>query len=185
MIVIGLIGPKSVGKDTLARHIVSRYGGKNHAHSEILDQILRILKLPVTRENAIRLVALRKSFGESVLVDALNNRIKADNAELEVVTGIRYDTELKNIRSYPQNVVLYIDAPIEKRYAWQKGRHQRDDDKDQTFEEFTRLEKRETEIHIQELGAKADYLIVNDGDLDQLFAKVDQLLDKILKKDAA
>ena len=181
MIVIGIIGAKAAGKDTIARHIAAKYKGNAHAHSEVLEQILRILKLPITRDNAIKLVALRKNFGENVLANALNKRIKNDNSEIEILTGVRFDSELQNIRSYPHNALIYIDAPIETRYLWQTQRKIRSDDSTMSYEEFVKIEKRETEIHIQELGAQADYTIINEGSLDELYAKVDDIMQEILK----
>ena len=180
MIVIGLIGPKAAGKDSIGSHIVKKYGGKKHSHSETLDEILHVLRIPNTRENVIRLVALRKNFGDDVLINALNKKIKLDHTDIIVVTGIRFENEFKNIRSYPKNAIIYVNAPPEQRYQRQSNRNYRADDPTMSYEEFLSLEKRETEIHIHNLGEKADFKILNTCSEQELFAKVDDIIKKIL-----
>jgi len=182
MIVIGIIGPKGAGKEAIAAHIARAYNGKMHSHSEILDEILHILRLPITRDNEIRLVALRKNFGPTVLTDALNKKIQTDNAAIEAITGIRYDSELDNIRAYPQNAVIFVDAPIRQRYEWQKQRDHKKDDSSMSFDEFEELEKRETEVNVAALGLKADYKIENDGTLEHLYSQVDAIIKQIKGK---
>ena len=183
MMIIGIIGPKGTGKDTLANYLADKYEGQQHAHSEILYQILQILHLPSTRDNAIKLVKLRNIFGKNALIDALNKRIERDHAELEFITGIRFENEYNNIRSYPTNKIIYISAPVELRFQWQQKRNQRADDASMSFVEFIELEKRETEIYIKELGNKADYKIENIGSEAELFAAGDKIMQQILNKD--
>lgn len=183
MLIIGLIGSKATGKETVAKYIHKKYGGAYYAHSEILDQILDILKLPKSRENEIKLVSLRKMFGPQVLPNALNKKIRSDNADVVVVTGIRFQSEFENIRSYENNKILYIDAPLETRYKWQLSRKEKEDDADISFVQFVNLEKySETEANIKELGQKADFYIENTGSLEELYEKVDNIIEQIIKK---
>lgn len=176
MLVVGIIGPKASGKDTVARHLAEKYGGRHHSHSEILDDVLGALRIPNTRDNLIKLVALRKTFGEDVLTHALNRKIKNESGILQAITGIRFQNELDNIRNYPKHLILYIDAPLELRYERLSSRRQKSDDQTQTFEQFKEEEQKETEIHIKELGAQADVKIDNTGSEHELFAKIDQVI---------
>lgn len=180
MFVIGVIGSKGAGKDTLAAHISKSFHTGHHSHSEIYHDILKILKLPESRVNLIKLVELRKTFGENILINALNKKLRKDNKEVQVLTGIRFQNELDNIRSYEKNLVIYIDAPIEQRFKWLKERGKYNDDSS-GYDEFLRLETEETEKHIQDLGEQADYIIQNTGDLAELFRKTDEILKPILK----
>lgn len=182
MIVIGVIGPKGAGKGEIAAHIAKKYQGRAHHHSEILDDVLRILQLPITREFEIRLVSLRNTFGPQVLTNALNKKIAQERAAVEAITGIRFDSELENIRHYEKNAVIFTDAPIEKRFERQAKRGKKKDDSKISFEEFKNLEQRETEINIARLGLSADFKIWNDGSLAELYAKVDEIMVKILAK---
>jgi len=172
--IIGLIGSKVAGKGTVAACIKCKYGAEVLNHSDILYQILSMLSLPSTRENAIKLVALRKTFGEDTLINALNKKISEAKSKLIVVTGIRFENELANIRKYSQNAIWYIDAPLELRYERQCARRERDDDSTMSYEEFLKLESKITETGIEELGRKADIIIDNSGSLEDLYKKCDE-----------
>ncbi|MEK7652148.1 MAG: hypothetical protein AAB351_03040 [Patescibacteria group bacterium] len=177
MKIIGLVGPKRSGKDTAAEYIEKKYGAKRHAHSEIFVQFLNLLGVENSRENVIKMVELRKVFGEDVLINAINKKIQDDSAELEVITGIRFQNEFENIRKYPGSILIYIDAPIEKRYKWQLEDNQYSGDSTMSFEEFVKIEKtKETEVHIAELGKKCEYKLLNNGSKEQLFSEIDKIL---------
>lgn len=177
MKIIGLVGPKRSGKDTVAEYIQEKYAAKIHAHSEIYIRILRLLKISNTRMNIIKLVGLRDIFGINVLINALNKKISEDDAPLEVITGIRFQNEFDNIKAYPESLMIYVDAPIEQRYQRQLSDHQYQGDTSMSFEEFKEIEaKQPTEIHIAELGKKCEYILLNDKGKEELFKQVDNIL---------
>ncbi len=177
MKIIGLVGPKRSGKDTVAEYIQEKYGAKIHAHSEIYNQILKLLKIPNTRMNIIKLVGLRDVFGADVLINALNKKIREDNAELEVITGIRFQNEFDNIKAYPESLMIYVDAPVEQRYQRQLLNHQYQGDQSMSFDEFKDIEaKQPTEVHIAELGKKCEYILLNDNGREELYKQVDNIL---------
>lgn len=180
MLVIGIVASKASGKETVARYIAAKYGGNHHSHSEILDDILDILGIAKSRDNEMKLVILRKTFGPNVLTKALNKKINQEAAPVQVVTGIRFQSELDNIRSYPQSKIIYLQAPVEKRYEWQIARAEKADDVGMSFGVFKELDQRETEKDICQLGETADYNISNDGDKEQLFARIDAIMKEII-----
>lgn len=180
--IIGIIGPKLAGKDTAARYYATQYGAATHAHSDILYQILCVLDVPASRDNAIKLSALREVFGSDVLIGALNKRIADEAQPLTVVTGVRFQNELDNIRSYPDHALIYVTAPIELRYAWQQDRAERMDDIGMSFAEFEALESRNTEVAIRELGEQADYHIRNVGTIEDFQAKCDEIIADLKSK---
>ena len=182
MLVIGVIGTKGSGKDTLAGHIAKKYHGGHHAHSEIYREILEVLHMPNSRINLIKLVELRKVFGENVLVHALNKKLLEEKRDLQVVTGIRFANELENIRSFDHNIVLYVDAPIELRYERHMHRKQSAQDEDVSFADFVKTEDLETERHIVELGKQADYRIENAGSLGEFLKQADDIVGKVIEK---
>ena len=176
--IIGIVGPKKVGKETVAKYLMQHYRFKAHSHSEVLREILSILNQPLTRMNYIKLVSLRKTFGEDVLVNAVNKKLKA-GLELGpvVVTGVRFRNEFDNVKYFPDSAVIYIDAPPELRYEWQKNAApDKADDAVMSYEEFQSIEMKETESGIAELGVMADYKIENTGTKEELFKKVDQII---------
>jgi dephospho-CoA kinase len=181
MFVIGIIGSKGAGKDTLAEHLSKVFRAGHHSHSEIYHDILKILKLPESRMNLIRLVELRKVFGENVLINALNKKLKENKKEIQIVTGIRFQNELDNVRTFEKNFAIYIDAPIEKRFERMKQRGKYNDDS-AGYDEFVKVESAETEIHIPELGKQADFKLSNDDDLQSMYTKAEEAINSYLEK---
>jgi dephospho-CoA kinase len=76
-------------------------------------------------------------------------------------------------------VLLAVDAPIEVRYARTRARGR--DESATTFDEFRRKEElemagNETEQQIALCMAMADRTIFNDGTIEELHRKVEELL---------
>lgn len=179
MLVIGLVGPKAAGKETIAEYIAKRYIGRVHSHSEILDEILAILRIPNSRENEIKLVELRRTFGENTLIRGLNKKIKSEKGNLVCVTGIRFENEMNNIRSYPDNKIIYVDAPADIRFERIQKRGEKPDDSQMSYQKFIEIESQETEVHTKELGKKADFRIGNTGSTEQLYREIDGIMKQI------
>lgn len=180
MIVIGIVGSKASGKDTIAKYIAEKYNGAHHSHSEILDDVLALLELPNSRENAIKLVAFREVFGENVLVNALNKKVKVKDVPVVIITGIRFKNEFDNIRSYSNNKIISVNADVMVRFERQHLRHEKADDQTVDLNKFVELEQAETERNIEELSKNADFQIENNGTEEQLFEKVDAILQGIV-----
>jgi dephospho-CoA kinase len=179
MKVIGIIGPRIAGKETVAKYIAEKYNAAFHSHSEILDDILKILELPRSRENEIRLLALRSTYGENTLINALNKRIHSEISEIVVVTGIRFQNEFDNIRSYPQNTIISVEASLESRYIWQQSRGDKAGDIGMSFADFTALDNRITEQNIAKLMTQADYHIENNGTVEDLYTKIETIMKNL------
>ncbi len=167
------------GKDTATEYMVQKFGAEHFRFTHILDAILEELNLPVSRKNEIDLgLGLRKIFGEHVLVNALERRLKKAWAKLNVVNGIRMD-EMDVIKSWPNNKMVYITAPVEIRFARYQTRREKTDDAQMNFEEFVAQEKGPTEIRIPELGQQADYRIDNVGSLEEFYVQIDALMNEL------
>lgn len=179
MTIIGIIGPKAAGKDTIANYILARHPGGSHRFAEILDDILISLSLPITRENEVKLVHLRDVFGPNTLPKALAKKISAENNDLVLITGIRFQNELDFIRSYPSNKVIYVDSDLKNRYERQITRRQKADDMI-SYEKFIETERARTEVEIEPLKAQADFVVENNGSQEQLYEQVDRILQGIL-----
>jgi len=181
MIVIGIIGGRASGKDTAARYIAGKFNGKHHAHSEILDDILKIMAVDPNRANTDKLFAFRATFGESWLINALNKKILDEDAPVEVITGIRFQNELDNIKNFPNHKTIYIEADPKVRYERIMKRVQRSDEQQLTLEQFMEKEKTPLQASIPELGTQADFKIHHDGTPEELYPKLDQILSDIIK----
>ncbi len=179
MKVIGIIGQKAAGKTTIADYIAEKTGAKIHRYAEILDDVLNVLHLPITNINEIKLVALRNVFGENTLPKALRKKIMAEEAPFVIITGIRFENELNDVRSYHGSKLLYVESDIQLRFERQRERNQKADDTSMSFDQFVSLEADATEKQVKKLGEKADYKITNNGSEQELFSQIDGILQQI------
>ena len=60
-LVLGIIGERFAGKDTVAEYLVKKYKAFQIRHSLILDEILNILDLPISRRNEMDIGAAIRS----------------------------------------------------------------------------------------------------------------------------
>jgi len=172
--IIGLVGEKFAGKDTVANYLEKKHNAGHFRFSHILDAILEELSLPVSRQNEVDLgLGLRKVFGEHVLIEALGKRLRKSLSSYKVVNGIRMD-EMDIVKGW-EGKIIYITAPVEVRFARYQIRDEKTDDALLNFQQFLEQEKGPTEANIPELGAKADFKIENTGSLEELYKKVDEV----------
>lgn len=176
--IIGLVGEKLAGKDTVANFLSEKYGAAHFRFTHILDAVLEELNLPISRANEITLgLALRKIFGEHVLVNALEQRVRKSLEAMRVVNGIRMD-EMDVVKSWEAKII-YITAPVELRFERYKHRTEKTDDASLNFEDFKQQETGPTEARIPELGKLADFRIDNVGSVEELYSKVDNIIKEL------
>lgn len=174
--VIGLTGRIASGKGEVARHLSEKHRASICRFSDILRDVLEVLGLPNTRENLQALGAgLRSSFGENVLIEAMKTRIGKSSSEIIIVDGVRYKTEAELVRSFDENILVFVDAPVKDRYKRAVSRGTRGE-ADISLEEFRRSEEKDTEKNLDEIKDMADEVIENTGSLEQLRAKADLIL---------
>jgi dephospho-CoA kinase len=177
-LVLGLIGQRLAGKDSAAEHLANKYGALHLKFSQLLDEILKILNLPISRRNEIDLgLGLRSVFGKSVLGPAIFKRAQTATEKLIVISGIRMD-EIKDLETL-NPILIYISAPPETRFERYLKRHEKADDGVMNFEQFQAQEQELTEIGIPELAKQAKFNIENTGSLSDLHQKLDQLIGNL------
>jgi dephospho-CoA kinase len=178
-LIIGLVGEKLSGKDTLANFLVEKYGAFHIKFSTLLDEMLYILDLPLSRRNEIDLgLGLRKIFGEEVLYKALCKRSLEAKENISVINGLRMEEQTRMITDMPAKII-YVTADPKIRYERFMNRHEKTDDGKMTYQEFLQQEKERTEIGIPALGKKADFKIVNEGSVEKLYEKVEKIIKEL------
>ncbi len=175
--IIGVTGPMASGKGTVADYYKKNHGAVSFRFSSALFDILNILGLITDRNNLFRISKiLRAEFGEDTLAIALASKVKKSEEKLIIVDGIRRDADVEELRKIDGFRMIYIDAPIEKRFERMKLRGEKEDDARKTFEEFKVEHNLETELSIPPLKANADIVIDNSGTLDELYLKLEKLM---------
>ena len=77
---------------------------------------------------------------------------------------------------------MYVTADQKLRWERVVGRGEKSDD-NQTLEQFKEFEvTAETEKNIPAIGAQANFVIKNDGTMDDLLWQVDDAMKEILKR---
>jgi dephospho-CoA kinase len=175
-LVIGLTGNIGAGKTVVSDHLHKKYGADQVRFSRILMDVLDRLYLPKDRKNLQTLgVVVRDSFGGDVIVNAFKKDLEKSTSQVVVVDGIRYMNEVEMLRSFPNSVLVFMDAPARMRYERVVKRGEKGEE-NISFEEFLKAEKRGTEKGLPEIKIVADHVIENDGSVKHLRRKIDDIV---------
>lgn len=183
--VIGLVGAKGSGKGTFPtllseilpdkKIIVTRF-------SDILKETLAIWTIPSTRKNLQDLaVFMEEGFGDGTLANATKSRIEKIEADIVIIDGIRWWPDVKLLRSFERNYLVYITASPDTRFKRTSFRKEKIGKTEATYEQFINEEQAKNELNIPEIGKKADFLIDNEGDLEDYKNQVEKFIEKFLK----
>jgi len=175
-LVIGLSGRIGGGKGTIGEYLTSEYGAEGRRFSDILSDLLVRLHIPVERAALQNMGAtLREQFGDDVLVQTLKKDLEAAKTKIVMVDGVRYPNEVEMLRGFEKSILFFVDAPPKIRFERVRKRAEKGEDKID-YEEFLRSEQRETERHLDEVKAMADYRLDNSGSFEDLYKQIDKAL---------
>lgn len=183
-IIIGIAGEIASGKDTVSRYYEKKYGASMYRFSDVLRDILKRLHLEENRKNLAKAsLMLRETFGEDVFARSVAEEIEKDGNSFIVIDGVRRSSDVKSIQGLVGFTLLYINADPKRRHERMNSRNQNADDTTKTFDEFLRDSELESETEIRKLAEEADWIIDNNGTLDELYAHADEFLMKLRKNE--
>ena len=181
--IIGLTGTIGSGKSEIVKYLKTK-GFEHFVYSDILKEMARLRGMEITRENLQKLGTeiKEKSNNFGILSQKLLSKIKTGKA---VVDGIRNADEIKELRKRKEVYIIGFNAPQRERYERLRKRNRDGDPK--TFEEFKRLDNLENRgktkgQEINKCLKMADFLIINNGSLEQLKNNIDKILQTISLK---
>jgi len=184
-IVIGLVGETGSGKDTVAKYLKEKQGATMMRFKDPMEETLSIFfEKPSKEDYQWFYNSLHDRFGEDILCKGLKKKIDESEDGLIVVNGLRMPCDYDFIKNYPNSFILYVTADQKLRWQRVSGRGEKSDD-DISFEKFQELDKNTTEVHVSEIGEKADYKIINEKDLEYLLGETDNFLAKIRGEESA
>jgi dephospho-CoA kinase len=175
---IGLTSRNAAGKDEVARYLAKRHGFATFSLSDVLRHVLREKGTPVSRETlAAEGNRLRREKGPGALAELA--LLELEGKDKAVVISLRNPGEVEALRRREDFVLWGVDAPVGIRFrrAYKRGRP----DDPLTLEQFIRqeaaeLEGSETELQLDRVFQMSDKVLVNEGTLAELYAKVEELL---------
>jgi len=178
MVVLGLAGLPGSGKTTIAKMLESRGWRIVNMGDYVRREALK-RGLKPTRENLSMLARkLRDEIGEDAIAKLCIDDILSSDRHT-VVDGLRSPSELDFFKSrVPSMLLIFVDAPIERRFTLLSSRGRIDDPK--CIDDLIARDYEEIKLGILELRGKADYIVVNDGGLEELEEKLEAILRDIL-----
>ena len=176
--IIGLTGKNGAGKGEVARYLADRSFAVASL-SDVLREELGRRGLESSRENLIAVGnELRARYGPGVLAERILAGLSAGRHH--VVDSIRNPGEVEALRQRSDFKLLCIRAPQSVRFQRAVERGRLGDGA--SLEEFARLEEEELDRGVPErqrldrVEELADAVVENDGDLEQLHRRLEQLL---------
>lgn len=178
---LGITGLYAAGKDTLAEFLENK-GFVRRSLSDELRKELTVNGIPLTRENLIRYGnELRQKEGNGVLAKRTLSGISSGTNYCFI--SIRNPAEVEELKKHRDFSLIYLDAPIELRFERAKKRAREQESR--TFEQFKKTEEKEynnpnsSGQQLLKVKEMADFVLTNEGTIEQLYEKADNFLDKL------
>lgn len=175
--IVGLTGTMGCGKGEVVNYLKAK-GFEHYVYSDILREIAKQRKIEPTRANLQKLGTdiKKETKNWGILSKKILEKVKTDKA---IVDGVRNTDEIKELRRGKKTIVIGVTAPQRLRFQRLKKRGRPGDPK--TFKEFKRLDNLENrgKTKGQEINKclnMADFLVVNDGTLEKLRKRVEEIL---------
>ncbi len=179
--IIGLTGENCSGKGMVADYLQKK-SFYFYSLSDVIREELTSKGTEITRDALIKEGNnLRQKYGPSVL--AVKTTAKLQTDKNYIIDSIRNPAEVNELKKLTRFVLLKIFSAPENRFERMKERNREGDPK--TLKEFLRVEELEASNQNsakQQLTAcmkLADKTIVNDDQPENLYKKVDQLLQEL------
>ena len=181
--ILGITGTNGAGKGTVVEYLKTKGFEHFSARALLVEEIER-RGLPVDR-TSMREVGneLRKTYGPAYIIETLYARAKEAGGDA-LVESVRAVAEARFLKEQGARIIA-VDADRKSRYERIVARGTATDTL--SFEEFCKQEDREMnapdewDMNVFGVMARADYTITNDGTVEELRAKVDEILADLRK----
>lgn len=183
MTIIGLTGTNGAGKNTVAEYLMNKWNFELYSVRSILIEELEKIGWPTDRDHMKSFAnSIRAQHHAAYFIELLYNKAK-DSQKDAAIESIRTIGELGFLRQFPDFYLIAVDADPRIRYERSVTRGSSTDKI--TFEQFLLQEKAESqstnpaEINITAVIKKADFVISNDGSLEEFHQQIDNAIKQI------
>jgi len=179
---IGITGRLASGKGRMTKEILRQFDAEQVRFSDSLRAVLDMYGVPQSRDNIDALSTfLRRTYGENVLARAVENRALQSNRDIAIIDGVRRAVDMETLSRHPHFKLVYIDVKPEIRYERSKSRNENVGDADLSYDEFLRMDSAEPQQQIESLKSIADFVIDNNGTVEQFDAQIKDVIDNALR----
>ena len=182
MLVIGAIGLNGSGKDTITSYISKKLEIPMITISDIVRKIALARNIELTRENLTR-ISLEHigKYGSDYFPKETIRIIDQKKWDVVGVAGIRSLVDVQVFKKkYGQSFVLIFVEVSDPATRFERVRNRGEPRDPRNFEQFAKQdEEEEKNFKLNAAIQEADYVVNNDGDIDSLINKIENLIPKI------
>jgi dCMP deaminase len=182
--IIGVTGKNGSGKTAVAEYLASR-GFEYYSLSDEIRREIRDRGLEIARDILIEVGnELRGRFGPGILAERILRVLESDRNY--VVDSIRSPFEVEVLRRRKDFTLLAVEADQKRRFERSRSRGR--EKAAQTLEQFIEEEARELDSNdpasqqLNETGRQADLVVSNNGTLEELHRRLDELLPPLMSR---
>lgn len=180
--IIGVTGENGSGKGSFSDSLITQLKSSKVSKIKFSDVLFSTLKnwnIDTTRNNLQNLaIIMDKQYGVGSVTRAAQVAIKKNPAEIIIVDGVRWESDVQMIRSFKNNALVYVTADPKVRYERMRKRGEKVGENILTYKQFLDEEKAGTETQIKKIGKLADFKIENNGTPQALNSQVKLFINK-------
>ncbi len=188
---IGLAGKIKAGKGTFVKTLSSIAANSQPIPLSVSKISFSTTLMNIIKEAEIKTIprgvlqqlsdGLRPVLGPDWLANATKQKALREDADIVILDGVRWETDVEMVRSLQPSLLIYIEASDEDRYRWASENSEKDNEQGLSQKQFDEQELAPSEVYIPQIKAQADFVFYNTSTLLDYLQSIKRWHDKVLK----